>query len=597
MHKDPTQYLKQYFGYDSFRTGQRELVDGILAGRDVLGIMPTGAGKSVCYQLPAAMLEGVTLVLSPLISLMKDQVDALNQLGIPTVALNSSLTPKEYGERIREIRQGRCKIVYAAPERLESEAFLELVRELRIPLVAVDEAHCISQWGHDFRPSYLSIRRLISRIEPRPVVAAFTATATDKVKEDIAKHLDLRDPVRVMTGYRRPNLAFSVVKGADKRRFLADFIRARSGSAGIVYTSTRKEAEACHQFLLKQGIRAGRYHAGLSEEERASGQERFLYDDLQVMVATNAFGMGIDKSNVRFVVHYNLPKNVESYYQEAGRAGRDGEPGECALLYAPQDVMTQKYLIEQSEADDARKQIEYANLRKMVDYCHTSDCLQNYIVRYFGGREEEPCGLCLNCRDDRERVEMTTEALQIFSCVARMRQRFGIALTAKVLRGSADAKVRRLGFDRLSTYGVMSRYKENDIVQLIQALVADGYLNISDGPYPVVMLAPRARRVLENGEKVYRKAFAPAGRPQAAGSDAEEALFERLRRLRKAIADRERVPPFAVFHDATLRDMCARMPRTGEELLAVKGVGRAKFDKYGSLFLNEIRQFAETPEA
>jgi ATP-dependent DNA helicase RecQ len=584
--------LKTVFGYDSFRKGQEELIAGIMDGRDAIGVMPTGAGKSICYQVPAAAMDGITLVVSPLISLMKDQVDALNQAGIPTTFINSTLTAQQLNTRFREIADGKFKLVYVAPERLESERFTRFLGELNIPFVAVDEAHCVSQWGHDFRPSYMSISRVLNLIRPRPVIAAFTATATDKVKEDIVRHLRLDDPVRVTTGYARENLSFSVMKGVDKKAYLADYVRSRPGECGIVYASTRREVEECCSYLLKLGIRAGRYHAGLAEEERARNQELFLYDELKVMVATNAFGMGIDKSNVRYVIHYNITKNVESYYQEAGRAGRDGEPGECILLYAPQDVMTQKFLIEQGESDEERKTIEYGNLHGMVEYCHTTECLQRYIVRYFGDPEGQACGRCSCCTDDREVADVTLDAQKVFSCVARMKQRFGITMTAKVLRGANDAKVRQFGFERLSTYGAMSSRKEKDIVNLINVLVADGYMKLTDSQYPVLTLTAEAKTVLEGKEQVFQR-VAPAARSVARSVDAgDEALFEKLRQLRKTFAERERVPPFTIFHDATLRELCVILPRTEAEMLSVKGIGKHKFDKYGRAFLDLIGEHA-----
>lgn len=586
------QVLKSYFGYDSFKRGQEELVAGILSGRDTLGVMPTGAGKSICYQLPAAMLPGVTLVVSPLISLMKDQVDSLNQVGIATTFINSTLTVKELNARFRDIADGRYKLVYVAPERLESERFTALLRELAIPLVAVDEAHCVSQWGHDFRPSYMYISRLLEHIRPRPIIAAFTATATDQVKQDIVKHLHMHDPVRITTGYARENLSFSVVKGMDKKRFLADYIRSHAGESGIVYAATRKDVEECQRYLTELGCKAGRYHAGLTDEERARNQELFLYDEIKVMAATNAFGMGIDKSNVRYVIHYSLPKNLESYYQEAGRAGRDGEPGECILLFAAQDIMMQKFLIEQGEGDPARKKLDYANLNGMVEYCHTTECLQRYIVSYFGDEEGTACGKCGNCTDDREAVDITVEAQKIFSCIVRMKQRFGITMTAKVLRGSADSKIRQFGFDQLPTHGALRQAKEKDIVNLINVLVADGYLNLSDSQYPVLSLTARAKAVLSGEERVHQRVYtvksAGPADPSAAGS---EELFEQLRALRKSFAERERVPPFTIFHDASLREMCEQRPQSAEAFLSIKGVGHNKFAKYGDAFLTCIRAY------
>ncbi len=593
MISEASLYLKQYFGYDSFKKGQQELIDGILHARDVLGVMPTGAGKSICYQLPAAMLEGVSLVISPLISLMKDQVDALNQAGVATAFLNSSLTARELDSRLQEIANGTYKVIYIAPERLDSQRFNQVLQALRVPLVAVDEAHCVSQWGHDFRPSYLQINKLLERINPRPVVAAFTATATDEVKEDIVKQLNLKNPLKITTGYARENLSFLVLKGQDRREFLKQYIHSREKEAGIIYASTRKEVEDCHRYLIKLGINAGRYHAGLSDEERAQAQERFLYDDIKVMVATNAFGMGIDKSNVRYVIHYNLPKNIESYYQEAGRAGRDGEPGECILLYAPQDIQVQKFLIEQSESDDNRKQILYTNLRDMADYCHTTDCLQRAIIRYFGDTEEKACGKCGNCTDQREISDITTEAQQIFSCVVRMRQRFGITLTAKVLRGANDQKVRQFRFDQLPTFGVMKAYKEKDIVNLLNILAADGYLRLSDGKFPTLSLTERAKAVLEGRERVMQRVFMVHSEKQTENSRYDEVLFEKLRALRRSFAEQEKIPPFTIFHDATLREMAAKIPRSSAEMLTVKGVGKTKMEKYGIAFLQEMERFAK----
>jgi ATP-dependent DNA helicase RecQ len=586
--------LKTYFGYETFRRGQEEVITEILAGRDVLGVMPTGAGKSICYQLPATILGGVTLVISPLISLMKDQVDALNQMGVAAALINSTLTAGELNERFREIESGRYRIVYVAPERLESGRFAELIERIKIPLVAVDEAHCVSQWGHDFRPSYMAIRGWLERIKPRPVLAAFTATATEKVKQDIVAQLELRRPFVKTTGYARENLRFSVVQGVEKERFLLHFLQGQESNSGIVYAATRKEVEACQRFLQRSGYKAGRYHAGLSDEERARNQELFLYDDIQIMVATNAFGMGIDKSNVRFVVHYNLPRNIEAYYQEAGRAGRDGEPSECVLLYAAQDVMTQKFLIGQSEADEARKSQEYGNLQEMIRYCHTTDCLQRYIVRYFGDVDERECGQCGNCTDERETTDITVEAQKIFSCIARMKQRFGLSLTAKVLRGAGDRKIKQFGFDRLPTYGVMRGMKEKDILTSMNVLVADGFLRISDSQYPTVSLTERAKAVLQGEERVLQRVVHLRAKASGDGEEAwNEALFEQLRALRKQFAEREKVPPFTIFHDASLRDMSRLMPRTERELLRVKGVGQSKLEKYGEDFLHCIVEFVE----
>jgi ATP-dependent DNA helicase RecQ len=599
---DARRALSRFFGYDSFRRGQETVIQAILEGRDVLGIMPTGAGKSICYQVPAVLLPGVTLVVSPLISLMKDQVDALTETGIPATYINSSLSGKETSERLRAIEDGRYKLVYIAPERLESERFLGLISRIEVPLIAVDEAHCVSQWGHDFRPSYMGIVRILPYLERRPIMAAFTATATDVVKEDILERLRLHAPVRVTTGYARDNLALSVVRNADKRDFLVKYIRERPGQSGIVYAATRREVEACQQHLANLGMRVGKYHAGLTEEERSEVQDAFLRDDLQIIVATNAFGMGIDKSNVRYVVHYNMPKNLEAYYQEAGRAGRDGEPGECVLLYSAADTVTQKFFIEQSEADEERKRNDYRLLHDMVEYANTSDCLQRSIVRYFGEEGGEPCGRCGNCTDTRELRDMTEEAKIIFSCVARMRQRFGVTLTAKVLRGANDAKIRQFGFDSLSVYGMMKSTPEKELVRLIHELIADGYLKLTDSQYPVVQLAERVRGVIEGTEKVLSRVEPEAqatksrsryggGRQDSSHEPYDEALFERLRDLRKKLATREGVPPFIIFNDATLRDMCQRMPADERGMREVKGLGEAKYAKYGAEFLRAISDY------
>jgi len=605
MNPAAIEALQTYYGYHQFRAGQTKLIEAILAGKDVLGIMPTGAGKSICYQIPAILLPGVTLVVSPLISLMKDQVDSLNAAGIEATFINSSLSVKETNERMRNVAAGHYKLLYIAPERLESEHFRAMVRQLEVPLIAVDEAHCVSQWGHDFRPSYMTIIRLLRDIESRPVMAAFTATATDVVKDDIVERLKLRAPVRVTTGYARDNLALTVVKAADKRDYVARFVREHRDQAGIIYASTRREVESVFSFIQTMGVSVGKYHAGLSEEDRARTQDAFQRDDLQIIVATNAFGMGIDKSNVRFVIHNNMPKNLEAYYQEAGRAGRDGEPGQCVLLFSPQDVVTQKFFIEQSEAGEERKKNDYRLLNEMVQYAHTSDCLQQTIVRYFGEENSQPCGTCVNCTDSREVKDVTEEARLIFACVSEMRQRFGVTLTAKVLRGANDAKIRQFYFDKLRTYGLMKQMPEKQLVQLIHALVADGYLRMSDTAYPVVQLTEQVLDVMKGNARVFRKVEpeAPLASRSSRGSGsrtgsfsessggiANAGLFDALRQLRKRIADAENLPPFVIFHDATLREMCIAMPTSEKAMRAVKGIGDAKYAKYGQAFLELIRQ-------
>src|SRR5690554_2268789 len=577
------QILKTYYGYPSFKKGQEEVIQSILDGHDTLSIMPTGSGKSVCYQIPALLLEGVIVVISPLISLMKDQVDALQQMNIPTTFINSSLTAAETNQRMRDLAEGLFKLVYIAPERLESERFQYMMNQLTVPFVAIDEAHCVSQWGHDFRPSYMNIRRWVKQLPRKPIVAAFTATATTKVIDDIAANLDLIKPRLVKTGYARDNLAFSVITGVKKKDYLFDYLATRKDQSGIIYAFTCKEVDDCHRQLIRLGYKAGKYHAGLPEEERIQYQDEFLYDDIKLMVATNAFGMGIDKSNVRFVIHYNMPRNIESYYQEAGRAGRDGEPSECLLLFSPQDIITQKFLIEQSDTDDSRKKNEYSNLHNMIEYCHTTKCLQKHIVNYFGDEDYEVCGQCSQCLDTREFHDVTSEALKVFSCVKRMGQRFGVTITAKVLKGSKDSRVKQFGFEKLSTFGLLSHYKEKDVILLINTLIADGYLGLSEGKFPVVSLKSKVMAVFEGTEQVFQRK-APEVQTMTK-HDVNNTLFEALRALRKQIADKEKVPPFTIFHDSTLREMCEFLPQSETAMLTIKGLGEVKLRKYGSLFL------------
>ncbi len=577
--------LKKYYGYSSFREGQEKIMLSILNGCDTLGIMPTGGGKSLCYQIPALIFPGTTVVISPLISLMKDQVDALNNLGIPATFINSSLGYREVEARMHDVSRGRYKLLYIAPERLEADSFRELINRLHISLLAVDEAHCVSQWGHDFRPSYLAIAGLIAGFSSRPAVAAFTATATKEVKKDIGRHLAFHKPFIHVTGFDRPNLFFSVIRGENRRNFIFQFLSRNKGEPGIIYAATRKEVDNLCEFLQAKGFAAGKYHAGLSDGARTKVQEAFIYDEIQVIVATNAFGMGIDKSNVRFVIHHNMPKNMESYYQEAGRAGRDGEPGECILLFSPQDIQVQKYLIELNESTPERRARDYRKLQSVVDYCYTTHCLRHYILAYFGEESmPDACSNCSNCSDDSELMDITVEAQKIFSCIWRMQQRFGLALVAGVLKGSRNKKVLQLGFDSLSTYGLLQDYSLNEIKDLINILIAEGYIMVTESQYPVLKLRQKAGPVLKGQAPVYRKVI----REEEKAPDNE--LFERLRRLRKDIAQQEGLPPYMVFTDVTLREMSESCPAGEQDLMAITGVGEVKLQRFGSLFLAEIQQ-------
>lgn len=580
--------LQSYYGYAEFRKGQESIIDQVLHGKDTVAIMPTGGGKSICYQIPALMFPGVTIVVSPLISLMKDQVDALTNAGIPATFINSSISGSEMEERLRGMEAGEYKLIYIAPERLEAASFIELLNKVNISLLAIDEAHCISQWGHDFRPSYLLIKKLIQQIQPKPIILALTATATPGVKDDICDLLNIPSKNVILTGFGRDNLAFQVIKGQDRDLFLKEYIQKNESQAGIVYAATRKEVERLYQQLNNLGIRVGKYHAGMSENERNRNQEEFLYDDITVMVATSAFGMGIDKSNVRYVIHYHIPKNMESYYQEAGRAGRDGLESECILLFAPQDVHIQKFFIDQSDMNIERKEYEYSKLRKMISYCHTETCFQQYILRYFGEESAHTCGKCGNCTDDRKQVEVTKEAQMVLSCIKRMNERFGKTFITKVLTGSNDKKINSFGFHQLSTYGIMKEKTQRDVNEFIDYLTAEGYLRPTDGAYPVLVTTNKGINVLMGGEKVFKKE-----RVQVKQLAQDNPLFEDLRKLRREIATEEKIPPYIIFSDQTLQEMSVRMPTTGNELLQIKGVGERKLEQYGNAFLAVIVAYRE----
>ncbi|MEG0254710.1 MAG: DNA helicase RecQ [Vagococcus sp.] len=577
--------LEEKFGYQSFRRGQEAIINKVLSNEDVLGIMPTGGGKSVCYQLPALMFDGLTVVVSPLISLMKDQVDALNDMGIPATYVNSTLNYQEIQRRLGMAARGDVTLLYVAPERLETADFLELLRHVTVDLIAVDEAHCISQWGHDFRPSYLNLAERIRAFNPRPRIIALTATATPEVAKDICDLLLIPDENVIQTGFARENLAFQVIKD-QKDVYLLEFLKMNQGQSGIIYASTRKEVERIYRLIKHSGISSAMYHAGMSEMDRAKNQDDFSYDRTQVMVATNAFGMGINKSNVRFVIHAQMPGNIESYYQEAGRAGRDGLPSEAVLLYSPQDAQIQQYFIEQSEANIEYQQNEYLKLREMNQYAHTEGCLQAYILRYFGEKGEK-CGRCSNCLDDRESVDITVDAQKVLSCVKRMDEKFGKSLVGKVLTGSKDQKITQWHFEKLSTYGLMKEWTQKEITQLIDYLTAEQLLIPSKGQYPLLSLSDEGINVLLGKKKVFRKQLV------VKQLVVDDELFNKLKELRSDLASEQNLPPYVVFSDKTLQEMVEKQPQTSLDFLQIKGVGQNKLDKYGEAFMALIKENKE----
>lgn len=604
--RDKLSVLKEYFGHDFFREGQDRITDSLLGGRDVLGIMPTGAGKSICYQVPALMFDGITIVVSPLISLMKDQVSTLVQSGVAAAYINSSLTHAQYLKVLQNTENGKYKIIYVAPERLCAPAFLRICRNLNISMVAVDEAHCVSQWGQDFRPSYLKIPDFIDALNSRPVVGAFTATATGAVRDDIKTLLRLVSPRVVTTGFDRPNLFFSVMQPKNKSIELMKLIKERKNESGIVYCSTRKAVEEVCELLQKNGFAATRYHAGLDENERRRNQDDFVYDRAAIMVATNAFGMGIDKSNVSFVIHYNMPKNMESYYQEAGRAGRDGRSADCILLYSAKDVRTSQFLINNSEpnpdlTEDEQEEVrrrDRERLKQMTFYCTTHKCLRKFILEYFGDKGPERCEKCSNCLSNHENTDITVDAQKIMSCVARTGQRYGKKVICDVLRGSKNERLISAGLSRQSTYGIMADCPEKRLRDIIDHLCENGYMTAQGDEYPILKLAPKSRGVLTGQETLRMMLEIPQKKKAAAAKDAplppaDEKLLAALKDLRKNLAMRQSIPAYVVFTDATLVDMCRLKPKTQEEFIEVSGVGQAKSQRYGEVFLAVIAEFSE----
>ena len=589
--------LKKFFGYENFRPGQEKIISHILAGEDCLGIMPTGAGKSICYQIPALIFSGVTIVISPLISLMKDQVDALNEVGIPSTFINSSLTSSEYVQTIENIVHNVYKIIYVAPERLNSETFINLLNTIDISMISIDEAHCVSQWGHDFRPSYREIANVILNLKKRPVVSAFTATATQIVKDDIISLLHLSNPFTLTTGFDRENLNFSVETLENKNNFIIDFLKNNSDTSGIIYCLTRKTVDSLFDNLSSLGYSVCKYHGGMSEKDRTQSQNDFTYDRSLVMIATNAFGMGIDKSNIRYVIHYNMPKDLESYYQEAGRAGRDGDNAKCILLFSRADIVTNKFLIEQSSSD-MNHRVEYDKLNSMIDYCNTDKCLRKYILEYFG---ENPdfgnCNNCSNCLSQLETTDVTQDSKKILSCIKRMHERFGSGLVTDVLKGSKSSKIKVLGFDNLSTYGIMNEYSKDTIKDLIFFLITEGYINSVGDKYPILVLDTSAEDVLFHNKNVFIKRRIEKILPKSTLSnekfqlDYDTTLFEILKELRMKIAQSNNIPPFIVFADISLKEMSTYYPTNVENMLKITGVGASKLEKYGQIFIDTVSKY------
>ena len=597
--------LKTYFGYSEFRYGQKELITNLINGTDCVGIMPTGAGKSICYQIPAILMDGITLVISPLISLMKDQVHALLEAGIPAAYINSSLTPAQQYKVIQNAKQYKYKLIYVAPERLELDFFQEFAASTNISFVSIDEAHCVSQWGQDFRPSYLKIAQFIQSMPKRPIIGAFTATATREVKDDIISLLALQKPFVMTTGVDRKNLYFEVQKPVDKFTALERFLERNPNKTGIIYCTTRKGVEDVCDRLILQGYRATRYHAGLSDKERKINQEEFQFDKAQIMVATNAFGMGIDKSNISYVIHFNMPKNIESYYQEAGRAGRDGEPAQCILLYSKQDVSTNLFLIEKDKENEELDPItrhevlekDRDRLKQMTYYCTTTDCLRAHMLRYFGEQSPNFCGNCSNCNANSKEIDITVEAQKIMSCIIRAGERFGMLTIIDILRGSKNEKIRNSHLDTLTTYGIMESVPKEYIRQVIEFLLVQSYIQATTDGYQVLKIQPKAYAVLRGQQSLHMRVLQQPDNMESSVPtsyvEIDEELFQQLKALRAKIAKVQSVPAFVIFTDAALRDMCIKLPQNLKSFLEVNGVGQTKANRYGERFIKLIQAYCQ----